>query len=97
MQDYIWSVCDEATWVLPAHMNNPIDLFSAETAFNLAELLVLLGDTLDGEVIARVRREIERRIFEPYLHWHATHWWWKGTNNWNGVCNSSVACTFLAP
>jgi hypothetical protein len=95
VQDYIWSVCDEETWVLPAHIGSPIDLFSAETGYNLAELLVLLGDTLDGAVTTRVLREIERRIFQPYIEYHWTHWWWKGHNNWNGVCNSSVACTFL--
>lgn len=95
VQDYIWNICEETTWVLPAHMQRPIDLFSAETAYNLAETLALLGDTLDGDVRARVRREVERRIFEPYLHWHNIMGWYTGSNNWNGVCNSSVAATFL--
>lgn len=95
LQDYIWDICEETTWVLPAHENRSIDLFSAETGFDLASLLHLLGRTLDGEVRARVRGEVERRIFQPYLAHHESLWWYKGGNNWNGVCNSSVASTFL--
>ena len=33
IEDYIWAICDETNWVLPAHEGRPIDLFSAETAF----------------------------------------------------------------
>lgn len=96
VQDYLWAICEETNWVLPAHENDPIDLFAAETGFLLAELLAVLGDTLDAEVRSRVRLEIERRIFEPYLHFHRRAiWWYKGRLNWNGVCNSSIAATFL--
>lgn len=95
LQDYIWNVCEETTWVLPAHEAWPIDLFSAETAYCLAETLHLLGDQLDAEVRSRVRQEIERRIFDPYLRFHHLNMWYKRHGNWNGVCNSSVAMTFL--
>ncbi len=96
VQDYLWDICEETTWVLPAHeRGGDNDLFSTETGFMLASALHLLGDTLDAEVRARVRFEIERRIFQPYLSHPNTYWWYKGYNNWNGVCNSSVACTFL--
>ena len=95
VQDYIWDICEESNWVVPAHENRAIDLFSAETGFVLAETLNLLGDTLDAEVRHRVRGEIERRIFDPYLRLHTSLNWYKGHNNWNGVCNSSVAATFL--
>jgi hypothetical protein len=96
VQDYIWAICEESNWVLPAHENDIIDLFSAETGFLLAELLAVLGHTLDAEVRARVRVEIERRIFAPYLRFHQRAiWWYKSGLNWNGVCNSSVAATFL--
>jgi len=61
----------------------------------LAEALLLLGTTLDAEVRHRVRLEIERRIFDPYLRFHRSLQWFKGHNNWNGVCNSAVAATFL--
>ncbi len=95
VQDYIWNICEETTWVLPAHSRRSIDLFSAETAFNLAETLALLGDTLDAAIRARVRREIEQRIFQPYLEWYDAMEWYRAKMNWNGVCNSSVAATFL--
>jgi hypothetical protein len=95
VQDYVWAICEETNWVLPAHENVIIDLFSAETGFMLAELLLLLGDTLDAEVRSRVRVEIERRLFDPYLRFCRLFWWYKSGLNWNGVCNSSVAATFL--
>lgn len=95
VQDYIWNICEETTWVLPAHETRRIDLFSAETGLMLAEALNMLGDTLDAEVRNRVRQAIEARIFDPYMRYREMEWWYKGTNNWNGVCNSSVAMTFL--
>src|SRR6266498_828210 len=60
--DYLWSICEESSWVLPAHEHHIMDLFAAETGFVLAETLHLLGATLDAEVRHRVRAEIERRI-----------------------------------
>jgi hypothetical protein len=95
LQDYIWNICEETNWVLPAHEACNVDLFSAETGFMLAETLALLGDELDAEVRTRVRLEIERRVFDPYLRWHQAQFWYQRMNNWNGVCNSSVAATFL--
>jgi hypothetical protein len=95
VQDYIWAICEETNWVLPAHENVEIDLFSAETGFMLADMLNLLGNVLDAEVRSRVRLEIERRILDRYLRFCRLYWWYKGPNNWNGVCNSSVAATFL--
>jgi hypothetical protein len=73
----------------------PIDLFSAETGLQLAEALLLLGNKLDAEIRHRVRMEVERRIFDPYIRQYNTFGWYKGSSNWNGVCNSSVAATFL--
>ena len=95
IEDYIWAICEETNWVLPAHEGRPIDLFSAETAFTLAQTVALLGDQLDAEVAHRVYAEIDRRVLEPYLRWHYSMGWYKGGNNWNGVCNSSVASAFL--
>ncbi len=94
-QDYLINICEESNWVLPAHENLAIDLFAAETAFSLAETLHLLGAGLDAEIHSRVRAEIERRVFNTYLQFHQMLWWYDGSNNWNGVCNSSVAAAFL--
>ncbi|MCG8353614.1 MAG: heparinase II/III-family protein [Chloroflexales bacterium] len=95
VQNYVWSLCEDTTWVVPASEPRAIDLFSAETGFLLAETVTLLGDMLDVEVRHRVRQEIERRIFTPYLHAHRLFDWYQRSSNWNGVCNSSVAATFL--
>ena len=95
LQDYLWSTCEETNWVIPAHETREIDLTSAATGFSLAEIIVGLGEQLSDEVVARVRAEIERRIFEPYLARHDSLNWFHGHNNWNGVCNSAVAATFL--
>jgi hypothetical protein len=95
VQDYLWSICEESNWVLPAHEQWMIDLFAAETGFMLAETLHMLDDALDAEVRARVRQEVERRIFEPYLRYARIHGWYQFPHNWNGVCNSAVAATFL--
>jgi len=94
LQDYIWNVCEETTWVPPEHMRTaPIDLFAAETAFALAETTHLLSDALDPEVVDRVRDEVERRVLAPYLEMEWS--WFDGHNNWSGVCNGAVGAAFL--
>ena len=72
-----------------------IDLFAAETGASLAETIHLLGDRLAPEVVQRVRQEVERHIFKPYLAYGRKHWWYKGALNWNGVCNGSIGLAFM--
>jgi len=96
INDVIWSICEETTWVLPAHEHKSyIDLFAAETGVELAHVLLVLGDRLPEEVRERVRAEIRRRIFEPYLEHGAQYSWDSGRNNWTGVCAGSIGQTFL--
>ncbi|NLX10704.1 MAG: hypothetical protein GXY36_13690 [Chloroflexi bacterium] len=118
-----WSICEETTWVLPAHEEqgpgywdlipprarteplgahtmltrapDSIDLFAAETGAALAETVYLVGDALNPEVRQRIRQEVERHIFKPYLAYARDHWWFKGALNWNGVCNGSIGLAFL--
>lgn len=106
LEDIIWAVTDEFTWALPAHVahikkDRPaneyaemIDLFSAETAFALAEALNILGDRLDERVRCRIVYEIKRRIINPYLHGEAFSWETM-KNNWAAVCGGSVGAVFL--
>ncbi len=95
VHDCLRSVCEEPTWVLPAHQGRRIDLFAAETGMQLAETLALLGDSLDESVRSRVKDEAGERVLGLYLdHGHEEDWY-RGTNNWNGVCNSAVAAAFL--
>jgi len=123
IHDLAWSICEETSWVMPAHEEqgpdywdlhpprarstplgahtmltrepDSIDLFAAETGAALAETLYLTGDHLALEVRQRIRQEVERRIFKPYLAYARDHWWFKGALNWNGVCNGSVGLAFL--
>lgn len=123
IHDLTWSICEETTWVVPAHEEqgpdywdldpprartdplgahtmlthepDSIDLFCAETGATLAEAVYLIGDDLAPEVRQRIRQEVQRRIFKPYLAYARDHWWFKGALNWNGVCNGSVALAFL--
>lgn len=123
VHDLAWSICEETTWVLPAHEEqgpayweldppyvrttplgahtmltrepDSIDLFAAETGAALAETVYLVGDRLAPEVRQRIRQEVERHIFRPYLAYARDHWWFKGALNWNGVCNGAVALAFL--
>jgi hypothetical protein len=97
VNDLLWSICEETTWVLPAHekSESTIDLFAAETGVELAQVLQLIGDRLPEEMRARVNAEIKRRILDRYLA-HAREYRWNGgTNNWTGVCAGSVGETFL--
>lgn len=122
VHDLLWSICEETSWVLPAHEEqgpdfwdlkpsprtwpwgtntmltrqpDSIDLFAAETGASLAETVYLLGDSLSPEVVQRVRQEVDRHIFQPYLAYGRQHWWYKGALNWNGVCNGAIGLAFL--
>jgi hypothetical protein len=94
VHDYLWAICEESTWVIPAHAR-VIDLMSAETAFGLAEILALVGTGLNADVRRRVRDEIDRRIFEPFLRGHYDLRWFNGGDNWNGVCSGAIGGAFL--
>ena len=94
VHDYIWSICEESTWVVPAHAR-VIDLMAAETAFGLAEIVALAGSRLDWTVRRRVRDEIERRIFAPFLSSNYDLRWFHGGDNWNGVCSGAIGGAYL--
>ena len=81
--DALWSICEESTWCLPAHIavqkarvgltdiSEPIvDLFAAETGVTVSWTLFLLGPELD-RVSPQLRRrgevELERRILAPVI------------------------------
>lgn len=99
-EDYLWAVCNEFTWALPAHMDGnslnekadplTLDLFSTETAQTLAEIVYLLKDRLHPAVVFRCRSEIERRIFTPYLTRTTPYWWESCHINWAAVCGGSI-------
>ena len=101
LEDAIWAICEEYTWVLPAHTSDlgdrynteVIDLFSAETGFALSEIVYLLSDVLDPKVVRRVRECLEERIFRMYLS--HTYWWENASMNWASVCAGCVGGAFI--
>lgn len=101
--------CGDKSWTLPAHDRNlavfdgkamSIDLHSSNLTWKMAITCYWLGDKLSPDVRQLVRRELDRRTFEPYLeavlrkgrgaYWHAV------TNNWNAVCTAGVVGAALA-
>ncbi len=90
LQDLLWAYCEDSTWVMAAHEGRAIDLGSAALGATLAEIVHVLGGRLEEEVTARVGREIERRIFEPYRDYRNTDFWKTVRMNWNHVCNGEV-------
>ncbi len=88
----VWSICEESSWVLPAHMyiqgDEPglpdtaapvVDLFAAETAALVAWTVYLVGDALQSVsplIRARLEREIDARVLTPNLE--RDDFWWMG-------------------
>lgn len=102
LMDVIYAICDEYTWCLPAHHgdlepnnNVQIDLFAAETGFALSETLTLLENRLDPLIKNRIKTEVERRIFTPFIYENKRYWWEESLGNWTAVCVGSVACTVM--
>jgi hypothetical protein len=110
LEDLLWAICDEYTWCLPAHLRRVggelltarlppeqmVDLFAAETSHALAETLLLLGDRLHPWVRARVRAEIDRRIFRPLFHDPVHFHWESAPMNWASVCAGAAGMAALA-
>jgi hypothetical protein len=90
VSDLVWSVCEETTWVLPAHETVAVDLFASETAADLGYVALVLADRLPKEVLARIRSEVNRRVLAVYQKDPEAFWWKDGSNNWTGVCAGSI-------
>jgi hypothetical protein len=88
----IWTLCEQSTWVLPAHivvqkektgLPDPyevvIDLGSGTAAAQLSMIQFMLSDELDAYskgIGKRVFAELNKRIFQPYLT--RNDFWWMG-------------------
>ncbi|WP_127587056.1 heparinase II/III family protein [Paenibacillus koleovorans] len=70
-----------------------IDLFAAETAFALAEVMALTGHTWPQTVRSRVYREVYRRVFTPFLG--GEYFWEHVRNNWAAVCAGSIGAAAI--
>ena len=103
LEDILWAVCDEYTWALPAHVSgilddpgiseNIIDLYAAETAHSISEILSLCGEYLHDIVVRRCAGEVMRRVIEPFESEDLRRYrldWEFGGNNWSAVCGGSI-------
>lgn len=97
LAEIISAVCDERFWALPAHVNGEtrdeltIDLFAAETAQTLAEIVYLVGDWLPVEVVEKAFTEINRRVLVPFIESEVPYSWWETDRcNWSAVCAGSI-------
>lgn len=107
-------VLEESTWALPAHMylqkageglpdvEEPvIDLFAGQTATVLSWTKFMLGEQLNAYsplLIKRIDRELENRVFKPYIK--RDDFWWMGfndkrMNNWNIYVNTNILISAL--
>lgn len=103
-QELLWSVVNEFSWCVAAHLPqdkngflyNPmfqIDLFAAETAATLAEILSIHSDIIHPFIQKQIRSSIKERIFQPFL---LKNWWWETVqSNWSAVCCGSIGMTAL--
>jgi hypothetical protein len=109
--DALWAVCEMTTWVTPAHEakavpgpDDPyVDLWAAEQAQAVAETLQVLGpalDRIDPRIVRRARRELDKRVFDPFLARSDFWWLWPQDghplNNWTAVCSGGVLVAALA-
>ena len=102
LEEILAAICDEFTWVLPAHNYvkednsfdyTVIDLFSADTALYLAETSYVFGDKLSVDIRNRIKISIEQKIVKNYesrtFVFDGLH------NNWAAVCAGSIGATYL--
>ena len=105
LKDMIFMICDEYTWCIPAHTElttkNPtveiiietVDLFSAETARLLTDIMASVGDSLPEYVWERVEYELRRRVILPMTKYN--FFWFDVTYNWASVCAGGVGVALL--
>ncbi len=108
-EDYIWAICDEFAWAVPAHLKEEgranavpfetqpqyIELVAAETASTLAEVDAALGDALSLRIRKRIRMEVDRRIFTPFENRVHNLFWERAVHNWASVCASNIGIAYI--
>lgn len=103
LEKVIDNICHEETWALPAHVDRSssnwqitIDLFAAETAFSLAEIVCMLEKKLSVAVVSKARDEIHRRVLNPFMESEFQYAWWETSKiNWCAVCCGSVGAAAI--
>ncbi len=105
--DYVWAICEESAWQLPAHnsyiRDTPqlplpdttrpvVDLFAAETGALLAMVHYLLGPALDEYAPGLCARLVREVEARILRPWRTEHFWWMGHED-EPMCNWTPWCT----
>ena len=94
LEEIISAICDEYTWVVPAHTHmGAIDLFAAETAMYLAETAYVMKDSLSKDILDRIYLSTKNKIVKIYEN--ESFAWEKLMNNWMSVCGCGIGLTYL--
>lgn len=109
LEEIIEALCNDRTWVWPAHDGNlanfhgtttDIDLVSSKLAWQLATVDHLLGDRLRANTRQLLRENVRKRVLAPFMEMidgkRERNWWLETTNNWNAVCLAGVVGSALA-
>lgn len=100
LEDIIWAICSENTWVLPAHRfanwlnkRDGIDLFAAETALYLVEIKHMLAGIISPIIAERITSEVKTRIIDSF---ECENCWFETLHsNWAAVCGGSVGAVLI--
>lgn len=103
LENILFSICNEKTWALPPHVNREsvgweytLDLFSTETAFALAEIIMKKGSVLSMHVQEMVKKNVMMRCLTPFINAEENEIWWENVEmNWCAVCNSCIGAAGL--
>jgi hypothetical protein len=99
----VTAICDESSWILPAHVKFTYgrnDLGTAMTAWNLAAVDTMLGDKLSAALRKTIRDRVRERLLVHYLAEirgeTKPEWWAVDGNNWNAVVHGGIVGAALA-
>ena len=101
LEDILAAICDEFTWVLPAHNLKKddtfdytvIDLFSAERAMYLAETAYVFKDKLSKDIQNRILASLQSKIVDNFENRRFD--WETWSHNWSAVCACGVGLAYL--
>ena len=111
LADYLEAICAERSWVMPAHDRGlrtfdgkelNVDLGASARAQDCAWIVSTLKGVLPEALAAKVRTELERRVFSTYRKCRtrtsnfAPLGWFTGPANWTAVCHCGVVRAALA-
>ncbi len=107
MLEKLTGIFEEVSWALPAHVNwhnndvsgkepMQIDLFCAETANLMAEMLDLFGEMIPAALRTRIKARLHTDVWENYATNFDKFHWPKVIHNWNAVCHQGVLGSALA-